>query len=421
MLPKILIGIVLLVVAVMTFGFFTKDKFPQKQAPFGLNKVFPGNDYFADTADLPSCGDQKEILTYSHLNLSDFDEITPLGLLSPTAHTLPTAHLYFNIRKTVTGNDSSNPIKTDLIAPADIKITSIKWSEAINKPEWNDGALVFGVCREFKAYFDHVGSFSDKIMKAYEQNPIKSCTDYTLSYPDPVGKVDYHLCQVSVDIEIKAGEKIGTAGGGGGQRVLDVGAFDKRISPHQFANQSRWQDRQQMQYVVCTLDYFTAQIQTQMKERLPAQTCGEVVQDIPGTAMGVWVPPGTNYIEHEPPYLALAHDNIQPENLVFSMGESGSKAGLAVGKYTYFPKNEGLVNRHFKDIKSDGSVSFPKENSPTVYCFETQDLYQSWKEAIPTRIIMDMPTPEKLRIQKLDAPSCGEGPWTMTNFVEFVR
>ena len=113
MLPKILIGIVLLVVAVMTFGFFTKDKFPQKQAPFGLNKVFPSNDYFADTADLPPCGDQKEILTYSHLNLSDFDEITPLGLLSPTAHTLPTAHLYFNIRKTVTGNDSSNPIKTD--------------------------------------------------------------------------------------------------------------------------------------------------------------------------------------------------------------------------------------------------------------------------------------------------------------------
>ena len=411
MLPKILIGIVLLVVAIMTFGFFTKDKFPQKQAPFGLNKVFPSSDYFADTANLPSCGDKKELFTYSHLNLSDFDDITPLGLLSPTAHTLPTAHLYFNIRKTVPGNDSSDPIKTDLIAPADIKITSIKWSEAKNKPEWNDGALVIGVCKEFKAYFDHVGSFSEKIMSSYEQNPVKSCTDYTLSYPDPIGKVDYHLCQVKVDIDIKAGEKIGTAGGGEGQRVLDVGAFDRRISPHQFANLSRWQDRQQMQYVVCALDYFSAKIQTQMKERLEGQTCGEVVQDIPGTAMGVWVPPGTNYIEHEPPYLALAHDNIQPLNLVFSMGESAQKVGLPIGKYTFLPKNEGLVNRHFKDIKSDGKV----------YCFETQDTYQSWKEAIPTRIIMDMPTPEKLSIQKLDAESCGEGPWTMTNFVEFVR
>src|SRR3989338_11387194 len=111
-----------------------------------------------------------------------------------------------------------------------------------------------------------------------------------------------------------------------------------------------------MQYVVCTLDYFPSSISQQMKEKLGGPSCGEVVQDIPGTAMGVWVTPDTDYIEHEPPYLALAHDNVKPEYLVFSMGESAQKAGLPIGKYTFLPKDDGLpadrqalVNRHFKD------------------------------------------------------------------------
>lgn len=422
MLRKIAFGVVILVLAVLTFGFLTKDKFGNSdKAPFGLDRFFPSRDYFADVANMPSCRDKQDLFVYSHLNLSDFEEITPLGLLSPTAHTLPTAHLYFNIRKTVSGNDSSLPIETDLIAPADIKITSVKWLEAKNKPEWNDGALVFGVCREFKAYFDHVKSFSEKIKKAYDQNPFKTCTDYSLSYPDPIGKIDYHLCQVKVDIDIKAGEKIGTAGGGEGQRVLDVGAFDLRTSPKQFANFSRWKDREQMQYVVCALDYFSSNIQTKMKDRLggldrngnkiKSTSCGDVVQDIPGTAMGAWVTPDTDFIEHEPPYLALAHDNIEPKYLVFSMGESAQNAGLPIGKYTFLPRNEGLINRHFRDITSDGQV----------YCFETEDIYEPQKGIIPTRIILDLPTPEKLRIAKLNSPNCGTGPWQMDNFVEFLR
>lgn len=163
MLPKIITGVVVLVITIMAFGFLTKDKFGEKKAPLGLDKFFPSMNYFADISNLPSCGDKKELFTLSHLNLSDFTDITPLGLLSPTAHTLPTPHLYFNIRKLESENDSSLPIETDLIAPADIKITTIKWLEAKNKPEWNDGALVFGVCKEFKAYFDHVKSFSEKI------------------------------------------------------------------------------------------------------------------------------------------------------------------------------------------------------------------------------------------------------------------
>lgn len=420
MLPRIIIGIVLIIIAIMAFGFFTKDKFPQKEAPLGLNKFFPSRDYFADVTNLPSCGDKQDLFTLSPLKLTDFTTITPLGLLSPTAHTLPTPHLYLNIRRTIPEKEDSLPVEVEVVAPADIRITSIKFTEAKNKPEFNDGALVFGVCKEFKAYLDHMKSFSDKIKKSFDQNPLKTCTEYSLSYPT-YGSVDYNLCQVKVDIDIKKGEKIGTAGGGDGQKVLDLGAFDMRIPAKTFANPARWQDRQQLAYVVCSLDYFTSDLQKQLKAKLggnnydgnqtTGSSCGDVVQDIPKTTMGVWVTPETDFIEHEPPYLALVHDNVEPRYLVFSMGESGQKAGLPVGKYIFLPKDEGLINRHFKDITSDGKV----------YCFETEDVYKYWEGKPKVNIIVDMPTPEKLRIQKLDNQSCGSGPWQMTNYVEFVR
>lgn len=413
MLRKIAIGIVILIIAVMTFGFFTKDKFGDKPAPFGLSKFFPSRDYFSDTANMPSCGDKKEIFTTSPLQLSDFTFITPLGNVAPAAHTLPTAHLYFNIR-----TSGSNIPEVDLIAPSDLKITTVKWLEAKNKPEWNDGALVFGVCREFKAYFDHVKSFSEKIKKAYDDNPYKACNEYTLDYP--LGKIDYRLCVAKVEIEIKKGEKIGTAGGGEGQRALDVGAFDTRISPHKFANPKRWEDRNQMGYVVCALDYFPPDISKEIKRRLggyntddqevTSGSCGEVVQDVAGTAMGVWAQPGDEAIMTESSNLALVHENIQPQVLAISMAEAGQKAGLPPGKYSFLPKNEGAINRHFKDITSDGRV----------YCFETEEKHYN-KQGIKVTILIDMPTKESLRIGKLDAPGCDQGPWQMNNFVEFVR
>lgn len=418
MLRKIVIAAVFLVIAVMTFGFLTKDKFGDKPAPFGLSKFFPSRDYFADVSNLPSCGDKKDLFALSPLNLSDFTFITPLGLLGPTGHTLPSPHLYFNVRKTVPGDDTSLPAQIDVIAPTDLKITTVKWLEAKNKPEWNDGAIVFGVCKEFKAYFDHMKTFSEKIKKAYDDNPFKACNEYTLGYP--FGSVDYRLCVAKVDIDIKKGEKVGTAGGGEGQRAFDLGAFDTRVQSETFANFKRWEDREQMEYVVCALDYFPTDLQGELRSRLgglnangnevKSPSCGEVIQDVPGTAMGVWATPGDELIITETTNLALVHENIEPQYLVFSMADSGKKIGLPPGKYTFLPKNEGPVNRHFKDITSDGRV----------YCFETIEKYYSGQET-RVNILMYMPTPEALRIGKLASPSCKSSSWEMENFVEFVR
>lgn len=417
MVRKVAVGVVLLLVAVMIFGFLTRDKFEDKPAPFGIAKFFPSREYFADVKDMPSCEDRKELFTHSPLQISDFTHIIPLGNLGPTGHTLPTAHLYFHIRSIIPEDDSSIA-EVDVIAPSDMKVTTVKWLEAKNKSEWNDGAIVFGACNEFKAYFDHMKTFSEKIKKAYDQNPFKACNEYTLGYP--FGKVDYRLCVAKVDVDIKKGEKIGTAGGGEGQRVFDFGAFDTRIQPHTLANRVRWKDRHQMEYVVCALDYFPTDLQSQLKSKLGGKndhgqeiktnSCGEVIQDVPRTAMGVWATPGDELIVTETTNLALVHENVEPQYLVFSMADSGKMAGLPPGKYTFLPRNTGFINRHFKDISSDGNV----------YCFETIEKYYSGKETNVT-ILIDMPTEHSLRIGKSDASSCGQGPWHLNKFVEFVR
>lgn len=391
-----------------------------KQPPKFLSRfAVQQSDYFADTANLPECGARQELLALPPLKLEDFTAITPLGLLSPTSHVFPSPHLYLIVRRVTPNDPQGLPAEVPVVAPADLTITNVKYIEAKGRPEFNDGFVSFGVCREFKAYFDHLKTFAPKIQAAFDKARIKSCSEYSLSYPQPIGNVDYKLCQKRVEVALKQGEPIGTAGGGEGQMAFDMGALDQRVAPKQFANPSRWEDRKQLAYSVCPLDYFPEALKIQLKERLGGSgqkgeirnaPCGEVVQDVPGTAMGAWVPPGTEGIVHDPPHLALVHDYIEPGYLVFSMGDSAQSAGLPRGKYTFLPKNEGKINRHFKDIAADG----------TVYCFETVNLYQ-YQSRQAVAVLLIMPTPETLLIQKLDTAACGAGPWLMGNAVTFER
>lgn len=440
MLPKVLIIIVIAVLGFMgmglvsmKFGITPLFGIPKPQPPHIGQFQNKDSDYFADVANLPSCEDKKELFSVSPLKLDDFTFITPLGLLSPTAHVFPSPHLYFNVRRVNPQNQDSLPVEVPVVAPEDLTITTIKFIEAKGKPDYNDGMVAFGVCREFKAYFDHLKTFAPKIKEAYDKAAVKRCDEYSLTYPQPVGSIDFKLCEKKVTVEVKKGEQVGTAGGGEGQKVFDFGSFDKRVAPKQFANPKRWLGREHFIYLTCSIGYYPEPLRSQLKERLGGfgqrgevrgADCGEVIQDVAGTAMGAWVPPGTDAISHEPPYLALAHDYIEPKFLVFSMGESGEKGGLPIGKYTFLPaspaslrgepaggpKSEGLVNRHFKEVTSDGKV----------YCFETENLYQS-NQKVATTILLTMPTAETLRIQKYNSSACGPGPWQMTNFAEFER
>lgn len=423
MLPKIIVILVIIVVGFLGLGFVSMQS--GIKPPFGIPKPEPprveqytqDEDYFADVADLPSCGDKKELFSVSPLQLTDFKGIVPLGTLAPTAHVLPTHHLFFHPRRVDPNNFNSLPAEVLALAPGDITITEIKFTSSAQYPNLDDGVIVFAPCKEVKAYLDHFKTFSPTLQKAFEEGQLIRCDEYQRSY-QKFGTVTWKLCIKKVNLQVKAGEQLGTAGGGEGQMVFDFGLHDKRVPPATFANLKRWKGQEQKQYTVCPLDYYTPELKQQLTSRLgnPDGTqrrtiepvCGTSNWDLPGAAQGVWIFKGEEQVAHENPHLALAYDNTNPTTGVISMGNSGESKGFAWGSYNFQPKDSGLVNRHFKDIKADGNV----------YCFETEDTYRNNAKAV---IILTMPTSNSLQIEKTNNVSCGSGPWQVQNYTEFER
>ena len=77
------------------------------------------------------------------------------------------------------------------------------------------------------------------------------------------------------------------------------------------------------------------------------------------------------------------------------------------------PKNSGNVNRDFAEVKPDGSV----------YCYETTSSPNVKTYGIGQKSVLylSMPDEEAVRVEKSNRSVCGQGPWIMTNYVEFVR
>lgn len=404
-------------------GFFSKPQGPTGQftgsrtPPLLPNQFSQESDYFSDVAHLPSCGNQREFFSVSPLKLSDIHGIVPLGTLAPTSHVLPTHHLYFHPRRVNPRDFGSLPAEVPVFAPGNVTITEVRFTSSKERPDFDDVSYYFAPCREVKSYLDHFKTMAPKIKEAYEAAPTVRCDEYQRSY-SKFGTLTFKHCMKKVNISVKAGEEVGTAGGGEGQMVFDFGLFDKRVTPATLANPKRWLGQEQKQYTVCPLAYYSSPLKNQLKDRLGTPDgnhkrtmepmCGTANWDLPGTAQGVWIAKGEQYVAHENPHLALAYDNIDPSIGVISMGNSGDHKGFSWGVYLFRPNNEGRVNRLFKEITADAKV----------YCFETKDSYHN---NAPVGIILQMPTSETLQIEKLNQTTCGPGSWQLTNYTEFER
>ncbi|PKB71577.1 MAG: hypothetical protein BZY87_04835 [SAR202 cluster bacterium Io17-Chloro-G6] len=346
--------------------------------------------------------------------MEDFNRIVPLGNLAPAAHTLPTVHHYIDIRKTDPNDPTSLPVEVPVVSPADITITEMTFIEELNRPDFTDYSLIFEPCLGFKSYLDHFLTVAPVVQKAYDAAPVRFCRDYTLYYEERT--LDWRLCKKEVNIEIKAGEPLGTAGGGEGQNALDFAAFDFRQGPSVFANPDRWVYQRDMTYAVCPLDYFPAELKDQLKSRLgprhngPLRTaepiCGEVAQDIPGTAQGIWIEPGLGIEWDESQIVALVHDNFEPSLAVFSIGLSMEDEGLAHGAYYFDPVPSGLVNRDFGDIVPGDT-----------YCFEGLSGRGDLSGLI---ILIALTDPATMMIEGQPRSSCGTA-WDFVSPTQFER
>ncbi|OGI44377.1 MAG: hypothetical protein A2637_03485 [Candidatus Muproteobacteria bacterium RIFCSPHIGHO2_01_FULL_65_16] len=168
------------------------------------------------------------------------------------------------------------------------------------------------------------------------------------------------------------------------------------------------------------MDYFAEPVRSTLRARFgygarhrtAEPMCGEVEQDEPGTAQGIWFVAGTTETYPEDPHLALVHDNIDPTQPAFSVGQSLSRAGLPAesrlnpGVYIFAPEAAGRRNREFRDLAVDGLV----------YCHDTLRYHPGGV------VLMQLTSATTLRVERQAAAGCGAGPWAFTSaYTDFER
>jgi len=304
----------------------------------------PGDGSFLD--DIPTAAEVGEpLFSVVPLLNDDFVSIVPLVNLNPTGHTFPTGHHYLYL----TDPGAAVPI----YAPGRIWVTMIN-SSYHHIADFTDYSIIFYGCREVKAYFGHVSALAGGVLDAFMNAPVGSSDTYSTS-----GET-YTVTDKTVFVEVNAGTLIGYAGNAG-SLAMDFGVVDERVT-HGFANPAKFSGKDYLSAVPC-MGYFTATPRSYLEnacgeydgstQRTVPPIGGTIEQDIAGTAQGIWFLPGQPTYP-EDPHLALVHDNVDPAQPVFSVGNS--IPGLSSGTYSYTPVASGTVHRDFGEITTDGNI-----------------------------------------------------------------
>lgn len=188
--------------------------------------------------------------------------------------------------------------------------------------------------------FGHMQSLNATLQDAIDAGD-GTCNTYM------AGGNEFRNCRCTVKIEVGAGTVVGTAGGRPGQFALDVWGYDYRGEMNTFANQSRIESEAPSRiHATCALDVFDAATRSALEPELgssfttrtDAPVCGEIEQDEPGTAQGIWLREGVGSFFPEDPHLALVHDNIDADLGAISIGTAFP---AATGAYTFAPTPRG--------------------------------------------------------------------------------
>lgn len=361
--------------------------------------------------DLPACGTKTDFFTVSPIKDGEYRNIVPLGTLGPgSGHVFPTKHTYFMS----TASNVEDQTDVNVYAPGDMFVTAIQRWHSLTY-NYSDYYVYFSPCKDVEVYMLHLNDLEPKLANAL--------TNKQTCRTEQTGTNTFEWCWQKVDLEVKAGELIAKANPAKKNSIkqfFDFGMSDHRVPDLDFANPKRWQGNGFDQlHMVCPFDYFPSNMKnkflSQMADydnsslkRTVDPLCGQYMQDIAGTAQGVWFPPDTKEI-NENAAISLVHNNALAEKAAFSFGTE-SKLGVDPIVYYYDPKTTGNINRDFKDIKADGQT----------YCFEPGALTgtMSW----PFRIILQLSSETTLKIEKQDISSCGNDQWSFSSAaVNFER
>lgn len=378
-----------------------------------LKKSKAGNDGFHSPASdaaakMPDC-DGKEVMQYSPVKPEEIRRIIPLGNLAPPGHVLPTYHQYYNYLHNEEGPNGYS-VKTTLYVPADMTVTQMmKMDNADLDRPYDAYRIDFAICKQVTGYFILVQTLNDKLAAAMQP-------PYDNTQESDTGKSkNAHNWYKNVNVQLKAGEVLGWAGGSKGDPDgLDVALVDTRAPKPTLANPKHWQSSDM--YYVCTLDYFPASLSKQLYDKLGdysgnpvaagSNPCGSIYQDVPGTAQGVWLTPGSQGLWDVRGLAALVHSNFDENRGAFSLGVKAADIGLSSSYINFFtPAKSGNVNLDFNLVKP----------GVTTYCYEVGQ-NSGGKSTILLRL-----TSDRLTLGPGATATCGTGPWTFDKTIEYVR
>lgn len=329
---------------------------------------------------VPAACPAAPFLTTSPVAFADIDTIAPLGNLNPPGHTFPTDHVYFYLR-TVAGAPA--PVVTTLRAPGDLTITWAIASEHVTAG-FTDYSIVLQPCAPITLELAHVRSLETSIF-----GDVSTLAGWTLESEYSTGGETYRRWRRLYNLPVAAGTVLGTAGGNPGQWALDFFAHDTRVTAAGAANPARWAGSRYL-HTVCPLDlYVSGAVHTQLVSLLDRVSgpgdlypCGQLMQDVAGTAQGCWFLEGTTSTYPEDPHLALVTSNFDPTRAVMSVGTSVTAFGP--GAYGFTPLGSGLLNRPFAALSADGQTygyQFP--SPPGIVAVRMPDANTLWVERLP--------------------------------------
>lgn len=328
-------------------------------------------------------------LSIPPLKNEDYFVIVPLGNIGPPGHTIPTDHIYYFITK----DDDKGMVIANIYAPGDIRILELSYVKYFTDGvlQFIDYNIAFASCRDQILVFGHVGTINTELRELLNNTEIWCWERYGIE-PETMQQ-----CEIKIALDVEAGTILGTAGNFSfGKTALDVWAWDFNSPPLQYANPLRY--RQSSEYdplhIVCPLDLFTDEAKKEQESKLGdfsgnkrtiEPICGEVMQDIPGTAHGNWFAgEDLTDMSHWDQHLAFVHDNFNPTFSVISIAGTVMDPGF----WLFTAENNGTINRKFSDVTPDGKI----------YCYDAA-VNHNTNNVFPGFLIIQLLTPTEMLVE----------------------
>lgn len=336
---------------------------------------------FETRYDLAMCSsdpDEKSFFVRSPMDFASIEPngSTPLGDMYPPDHTLPTQHMFMQVK---TGLSFAR-----IYTPADVVLTAAQYDG-----EKNAYYLQMQPCKDVTILYALVTDVPSWLTS--QMAPSASCMGPMCIYD-------------RLNIKIPAGTVLGKTGT---SRTLALEAYDFRQPMLSYANPGRYfYERTQ---AVCPFDYFVNDDPRSTKSTLyntfssDGHVCGDVDQYyVTGSAQGDWFPNDLAPSVDDRNNLGLLHDAKHPTIPVISVGNH--VPGLSSGRYTFTVQPSGSVNRDFSAIAT--------ATTPPIFCYE--NLSRNGSSVSNIVILMQMPDSTHLVVKKVSLSDCSTAQSTGT-------